>query len=546
MRTVRIDGAKVVWLCVAAISVLWFGWVARGGLGHIYYSASARTLASNPKWLLSGAFDPGGYVTVDKPPLGLWPTALGAAVGGKSAVALVLPGAILAWLAAIFAGWTAPRTARPVAVLLILLTPGFGVLARSTLPDATMLAAGCAAAWIALRSDDDRRFALVGVLLGIALLAKPGAVLMIPAFLVVAVWEKQRRVRMLVSMVVPLLLVLLTWSVLAQLTPDRPYFGGTNGDTALEQIVGPATASRVIDADLTSGDRWIGLASAGEPGPFRTVTGRMGLQSGYLLALALVLGFATVGGAPRAERKQMVFWLVWLVSHAVVYSALPGIAHAYYAASLAPPTAVLVVGLARRAKSDWLTTVVLAVTVLMTVGLARSTPVVNTDLAVGLLVVGVVVGTTYGLKRMSENPAFIGVVAGVVLVMALISAHQLTVDRTWSFDPAAGDLIRTRELSKFEGEELLDPAALADWVLVTDDEVIASRLIADEQLRVMLVGGFLSRDPIIERSELRSLVRAGEVGFVHSPTDVESPAGELVADVYEGCAPVAPELRRCP
>ena len=65
-------------LCgVVAISLLWFGWVADAGLGNIYYTASARTIGDHPRWLFSGALDPAGFITIDKPPVGLWPTALG-------------------------------------------------------------------------------------------------------------------------------------------------------------------------------------------------------------------------------------------------------------------------------------------------------------------------------------------------------------------------------------------------------------------------------------------------------------------------------------
>jgi hypothetical protein len=63
-RRLTVFGLSVA---IAVISLLWFGGIGRAGLGHAYYSGSARTLAHNPQWLFSGAFDPGGFVTVDKP-----------------------------------------------------------------------------------------------------------------------------------------------------------------------------------------------------------------------------------------------------------------------------------------------------------------------------------------------------------------------------------------------------------------------------------------------------------------------------------------------
>ena len=99
----------LVWGPIVALTVLWFGWAASGGLGHVYYTGSARTLAGNPGWLISGALDSGGFVTVDKPPLGLWGTALGVAVGGTRPFALILPSALFAWGVAWLAARTAPR-----------------------------------------------------------------------------------------------------------------------------------------------------------------------------------------------------------------------------------------------------------------------------------------------------------------------------------------------------------------------------------------------------------------------------------------------------
>ncbi len=525
-------GALVV---VGGLLIVWFGWVERGGLGHPYYSASARTLAANPRWLLSGAFDPGGYVTVDKPPVGLWITALGASLGGASPTALILPSALASALAAGLSSLTVDRDHRLWVVALALSTPGLGVLARSSLPDATMLALGCAAAALVLSGAPTwRRTGGSGLLMGVAVLAKPGAVLMLPALVLAVVWTR-RSWRDVMGFVAPLLLVIGVWVVLAELTPDRPYFGGSKADSAVELVVGPASVSRVVDADLTSGDRWIGLASAGEPGLFRVVTGRMGLQAGFLLMFALAAG-ADLLRSDRA-RLQAGFWLVWLVVHAVTYSFLPGIAHAYYAASLVPPIASLVVlwfGSGRRA--GWLVLSGLAGSLLVTVDLADRVTSAGRAGALVLMVVGGIVAFAASARLGRLDPVALAGVAAVASVMVVGTVAQLTFDRTWTFDPAAGD----RQV--FEADDVavrrLVERSDAPWQLVTDDEALASRLIAEHQLRVALVGGFLSRDRIVDADELDRMIAAGDVGFLYATSDVNTPAARLLATVDSRCVPV--------
>src|SRR5438128_12388895 len=52
------------------------------GYGNLYYAAAVKSMLENfhNSWYVS--FDPGGFVTVDKPPLGLWIQAASAKVFG--------------------------------------------------------------------------------------------------------------------------------------------------------------------------------------------------------------------------------------------------------------------------------------------------------------------------------------------------------------------------------------------------------------------------------------------------------------------------------
>lgn len=403
----RFSQQRVGWLLVGVVSIVWFGWAGRAGLGNPYYSASARTLASNPQWLLSGAFDPGGYVTVDKPPVGVWASAFGVAVTGASAIGFILPNAVLAWLAAWFTSRAVPRLSAPFVMLLVLLTPGMTVLARSSLPDATMLAAGCASAAVLLGSSRARGPAFAGALFGVAVLAKPGAVLILPAFFVLLTMRRLGGFRRGAAFFGVFLLVLGAWLVGASVTPDRPYFGGTTQDSAIELLVGADTKGRVVDADLVaSGDRFVGLASAGEPGVTRTVSGRMGRQAGFLAVFALLGGLGLLrDSSAEVDRSVVAFWLTWLVVHLVVYSMLPGIAHAYYAASLGPPIAVLSVLVIREGGAGFLSALGLAASAYITFGLVQGSAVLQPWVALGLFVVGAVLAVGWAVWANSSQVA---------------------------------------------------------------------------------------------------------------------------------------------
>lgn len=529
-------------LVVTCLTVVWFGWVSRGGLGHAYYSASARTLASNPSWFMSGAFDPAGFITVDKPPIGVWATAIGSAFGGSHPVALILPNALLAFAAAGLCAATTPMGWRSLAFVVILVIPGLGVLARTTLPDATMLFLGSAAAYVALEVEGRRRWSIAGCLLAAAVLAKPGAVLMAPAFVVLWLSSPHRSMRQLVTFLSGFLLTLSVWVLLAELTPHRPYFGGTTGDAALEQLVGPAVVDRVLDGSLTSADRWIGLTSAGEPGLLRTVTGRLGLQAGYLLVFALLGSVRMVFFGLEKNRSAAIFWWTWLVVHAAVFSFLPGIAHAYYGASLALPVGVLSVLVVQAGYHDWLAIFGAAGSVLVLIELVRSPLVENGVVVLVLATLAAVVVGAWATTEKLENSSIVAVFAMAIVAMGFVSTNQLLLQRSWDFDPAAGDR-GSLTVSYVEEVRNLVGDAPVEWSLVTDDETLASLLVAEHQRRVVLVGGFLSLDPAVSADELRAAINAGGVGYILEPDDVRTPGGRVILEVLDECRRVNGQSR---
>ncbi len=52
-----------------------FAWALdKNGMGNTYYAAAAKSGTMSWRNLWYGSFDPGGWITTDKPPLALWLT----------------------------------------------------------------------------------------------------------------------------------------------------------------------------------------------------------------------------------------------------------------------------------------------------------------------------------------------------------------------------------------------------------------------------------------------------------------------------------------
>src|ERR1700751_2455136 len=46
--------------------------LGQNGYGNLYYAAGVKSMGDNWQNFFFASFDPGGFVTIDKPPLGFW------------------------------------------------------------------------------------------------------------------------------------------------------------------------------------------------------------------------------------------------------------------------------------------------------------------------------------------------------------------------------------------------------------------------------------------------------------------------------------------
>ena len=79
-------------LAVALALRLWR--LADNGFGTDYYSAAVRSMSTGWSRFFYNAFDPGGFVSVDKPPVALWLQVLSVKLLGFHGLAVLLPQAL--------------------------------------------------------------------------------------------------------------------------------------------------------------------------------------------------------------------------------------------------------------------------------------------------------------------------------------------------------------------------------------------------------------------------------------------------------------------
>jgi len=379
-------------LATAAALRLW--WLSQNGFGNEYYTASVRSMSLSWHNFLYTAFDPAGFISVDKPPVALWIQTASVKLFGFHPLSVLVPQAIEGVAAVALLYHLVQRrfgaAAGLLAALFLAFTPISVAIDRSSNTDSCLVLVLLLAAWaltVAVERGSWRLLALAMGLVGLGFNVKMlAAFVVLPVFALVYVvgarltWR--RRILDLAVAGVVLALMSASWVLVYDLTPRdrRPYAGTTNKNSMLELAVGPYGIGRFIRSAEFRSAAIASAASTAEParsaaaehpasprprrgfsrlfvqepaGALRLADGQLAGQAGWLLPFALV-GIA-LGAARDSDsrwwspaRLALLLWAGWLVTYGVVYSFAGGFFHFYYLATMAPPLAALAaVGLVR-------------------------------------------------------------------------------------------------------------------------------------------------------------------------------------------------------
>ena len=236
-------------LAMLSLSGLLNGWaLANVGWGNAYYSAAVRSMMQSWHNFVFASFEPGGFVSVDKPPLSLWVQTISAKVFGFNQMSLLVPQAVAGVLSVwfVYRGVTlvSSRTAGLVAALFLAVTPIHVVVSHSNNLDAVLVCVMSGAAYLAVRAVTSGRLrwlAVASVVAGLAMTAKMLAgVPVMPGIALAFAWCAplgwRRRAAGAAMSVALMAAVGLAWFAYVDLTPksSRPYVGSSATNSAFQ------------------------------------------------------------------------------------------------------------------------------------------------------------------------------------------------------------------------------------------------------------------------------------------------------------------------
>ncbi|MDW8314692.1 MAG: glycosyltransferase family 39 protein [Rhodovarius sp.] len=544
-------------LCGRERAALW-GILALGALlrlwdlaalapGRSYYAAAAFSQAQSWHNFFFNAFDPGGFVSVDKPPLGIWVQVLGGALFGFDGLGVLLPQAVMGLASVLLLhAMLRPRLGPGPALgaaLLLALTPAAIAVDRSNNMESLLTLLLLLAAWAGLRAAEEGRrgpFLIAMALVGLGFNVKMGAALPLAApialaFLLAFPGRPWRRLLSLAGGGAVLAAVALAWPLAYDLTPPdkRPWVGGSRSNRMLELVVQHNGWARFLRPE--------GQAAAAEgqvaparpalwddspTGPLRLLRPHQAAQVMWWLPLAL-FGLAAL----RRQRAMLLILGGWVLLYGAAFSFAGGVFHTYYLAVLAPPLAALAAAggawLLRR-EGGWLAAGLAGLGLWqghILLGQAGADPA-QPALQAGLFALGLALLLLLARAVWRIPPALLLIPA---LILPAAAAASLVLRRPNPATPAA-DLARLGRPAE-DAERAAAAARAALWrerllalldaqaaperfVLAVPNALIAAPLILASGRPVIAYGGYAGTDPILTPARLCALVRDGALRFV--------------------------------
>src|SRR5256885_1573147 len=372
--------------------------LGKNGFGS-YYPAAIRSMLDSWQNFFFVSYDPGGFVSIDKPPVGFWLEAASAKIFGFNSVSILLPqalaGVLSVWLLYYLVRRHFGVVAGLLAALALALNPISILTNRNVTIDSTLTLVLLLGAWTVLKAAETGRLRwllLTAFIVGIGFNIKTlEAYLVVPAYgllyLLAAPHRLRKRIGHLALAGVLLLAVSLSWVVAVDLTPasQRPYVGSTQDNSELSLALGYNGIQRLLGsfggfgggsstsstpgtppnfgnggpAGLSGngsgqqqpsggpggGGGVGGLFDIGTPGPLRLFTQPLAGQIAWLLPFAL-LGAVALAWQRRprlqSDRKQqsLLLWGMWLLTMGIFFS-VASFFHQYYFTVMAPAIAAL-------------------------------------------------------------------------------------------------------------------------------------------------------------------------------------------------------------
>ena len=355
----------------------------------------------------------------------------------------------------------------------------------------------------------------------------------------------------------------LWWSVLVWLTPsgNRPWVGSTNDNSIWSLIFGYNGFGRLLGnrgggggGTPPSGGMAIvspggmggapsgghgpgGTGFGGQTGIFRIFNNDFGPNIAWLLVLALASGgllLWILRKTPRTNRGRaaVIFWILWLIIHIVIFSMTSGVIHPYYVVVIAPAVAALVgIGVpflwgayVRRKSYAWILPMLVGVTaVIAIIILSYAGTMTWLMWMVGVLGVIGMIGLLVNLyvpKRWLQNLAIITSVAACMTAPVAYTLSTVNVTHTGSI-PTAGPSSTAMQGSNNEKSQadstlvqyLLQNQNDTTWLVAVDSANESAAIQLTSGRPVMAIGGFNGSDTPLTLEQFKQLVAYGKLKY---------------------------------
>jgi 4-amino-4-deoxy-L-arabinose transferase-like glycosyltransferase len=397
------------------------------GNSNEYYTAAVESMTQSWHNFFYASAEPGGSVSVDKPPLGLWIETLSALVLGVSGFSTVLPNIIAGVLSVPLLYHLVKKhfgtLAGIIAALVVATTPVVFAADRNNTQDGLLTFVLLLAAWAfikAVESGRARWLFLGAVIVGLGFNIKMlQAYLPVPAFFALYFlgakvgWFK--KIGLTLAALAVMVAASLSWALYVDSVPAdaRPYVGSSQDNSVLGLITGHNGTSRLFGgggpnqqtppAGLQAGSVTDGpdgfnpnaspdnpnsngggqgnpmfSGETGSPGILRFFQAPLAAEMSWLLPFALfslvVIAFQSRIKLPveSGAHLGLLLWGGWLMTCVVFFSMVSGIFHSYYVVMLAPALGGVVGGgfsylwqrqVEGRTGSGWWLTLAVAATV---------------------------------------------------------------------------------------------------------------------------------------------------------------------------------------
>src|SRR5216683_2418330 len=378
--------------------------LGQNGFGNLYYAAGVRSMLNNWHNFFFVSYDPGGFVTLDKPPLGFWLQVASAKLFGFTPFSIFLPQALAGVLSVLLLYHLVRRhfgvVAGLLAALALAISPISVLTNRNNTIDSTLVLVMLLGAWAVLRAAETGKLrwlllcaAFAGLGFNIKMLE---AYLVVPAYGLLYLLAAPRRIWVRIGQLALAALLMLTislsWAVVVDLTPaaSRPYVGSSQDNSEISLALGYNGIQRLLgqfgfgswNTGSTSGNTTRslppagtgsgtftgdfprpgtggfgqplqgfasggggGMFNTGNPGLLRRFNEPLGGQIVWLLPMAL-LGMLALAWQRRPQfredrqQQSLVLWGTWLLTMAVFFSVATFF-HQYYLSTFAPAICAL-------------------------------------------------------------------------------------------------------------------------------------------------------------------------------------------------------------